>query len=124
MSELDDIQACAANAHKVAMAWDTRSIGPKVDMTDNNYKFQKGERENMEKACEIDKDTSFECHRCGRCCMHMHSDDTGMPCESLLVEDGIATCLIHEYKPEVCQNYPTHPDFGGEPCLFAREYPT
>ena len=56
MNELDDIhinQACASNAHKVAMAWDTKSIGPKVDMTDNNYKFQKGERKNMEKACEI-----------------------------------------------------------------------
>jgi len=38
--------------------------------------------------------------------MHMHSDDTYMPCESLLVKDGIATCLIHEVKPDVCKDYP------------------
>ena len=60
----------------------------------------------------------WKCKRCGRCCMHMHSDDTGMPCEHLLVKDGIATCLIHETKPKVCKNYPNHPDFGGEPCFF------
>ena len=62
----------------------------------------------------------WECQRCGRCCLHMHSDDTGMPCESLLVKDGLATCLIQDCKPEVCQNYPTHPDFGGEPCFFEK----
>ncbi len=62
-----------------------------------------------------------ECKRCGRCCLHMHSDDTGMPCESLLVEDGIATCLIQANKPEVCKRYPDHPDFGGEPCFFERD---
>lgn len=69
---------------------------------------------------------NWKCQRCGRCCMHMHSDDTGMPCESLLVKDGVATCLIHDQegffgKPEVCVNYPTHPDFGGEPCFFERD---
>ena len=62
----------------------------------------------------------WKCKRCGRCCMHMHSDDTGMPCEHLLIEYGIATCLIHETKPDVCKNYPNHPDFGGEPCFFER----
>jgi hypothetical protein len=51
----------------------------------------------------------------------MHTDDTGMPCESLLVKDGIATCLIYDSKPEVCKNYPNHPDFGGEPCFFNRQ---
>ena len=66
------------------------------------------------------KDDNWECHRCGRCCMHMHSDDTGMPCESLWVKDGIAECLLHgtNLKPDVCVNYPNHPDFGGEPCFF------
>lgn len=63
------------------------------------------------------------CKRCGRCCMHMHSDDTWMPCESLLVENGIATCLLHgtNLKPEVCKNYPDHSDFNGEPCFFERD---
>lgn len=66
------------------------------------------------------KPDKWECHRCGRCCMHMHSDDTGMPCESLWVKDGIAECLLHgtNLKPDVCVNYPSHPDFGGEPCFF------
>ena len=59
-----------------------------------------------------------KCKRCGRCCMHMHTDDTGMPCESLLVKDGIATCLIQNNKPEVCKNYPDHPDFDGRPCFY------
>ena len=62
-----------------------------------------------------------DCKRCGRCCMHMHSDDTGMPCEFLLVEGGMATCLIHDNKPEVCRRYPDHPDFDGEPCFFFKE---
>ena len=64
-----------------------------------------------------------ECKRCGRCCMHMHSDDTGMPCESLLVKDGIASCLVHNttYQPDVCKNYPDHPDFNGEPCQFEKD---
>ncbi len=54
--------------------------------------------------------------------MHMHSDDTGMPCESLVVEDGLATCLIEgPNKPDVCKRYPNHPDFGGEPCFFDKE---
>ena len=68
------------------------------------------------------KEKTWQCVRCGRCCMHMHSDDTNMPCESLLIEDGIATCLIHgENKPDVCKNYPNHPDFGGEKCFFQRK---
>lgn len=52
--------------------------------------------------------------------MHMHSEDNGMPCEHLLVQDSLATCKLHEtdLKPEVCRNYPDHPDFGGKPCLF------
>jgi len=48
----------------------------------------------------------WTCERCGKCCMHMHSDDTGMPCECLLVEGGIATCLIQESKPDYCKEYP------------------
>ncbi len=54
--------------------------------------------------------------------MHMHSADTGMPCESLVVEGGKATCLMEgPNKPDVCVRYPNHPDFGGEPCFFERE---
>ena len=65
--------------------------------------------------------TEWVCQRCGRCCMHMHSSDSGMPCESLLVKDGIAHCLREgPNKPEVCQNYPNHPDFGGEPCFWEK----
>ncbi len=63
----------------------------------------------------------WKCQRCGRCCLHMHSDDTGMPCKSLLVKDGIATCLIEHNKPEVCVQYPDHFDFGGEPCFFQKD---
>ena len=55
MSELDDIKACAANAHKVAKAWNTRSIGPEVDLTDNGYKFQ----DTLEKDCEIRRDKTL-----------------------------------------------------------------
>ena len=71
MSELDKIQACAANAHKVAMEWDTKSIGPKVDMTANNYEFQKGERKNMEKACEIKRYADREID----CCVSAYDGD-------------------------------------------------
>ena len=69
----------------------------------------------------MSKTEDWQCVRCGRCCMHMHSDGTNMPCECLLIKDGIATCLIHgENKPDACKRYPNHPDFGGEPCFFER----
>jgi Fe-S-cluster containining protein len=64
--------------------------------------------------------TKHKCQRCGRCCMHMHSDGTDMPCESLLIEDGIATCLAHgtHAKLGVCIEYP----FDNEPCWFDMDY--
>ncbi len=64
------------------------------------------------------------CRRCGRCCMHMHSDDNGMPCECLLIEEGVATCLLHNEtgiraKPGYCVEYP---EVNGEPCWFHKDY--
>jgi len=75
------------------------------------------------------------CKRCGQCCIKVgstfwtHADgsgypelqkwindavlkgDDGMPCEMLVIEDGMAECYIEtcfgkEAKPEVCRDYP------------------
>lgn len=62
---------------------------------------------------------NWTCRRCGRCCMHMHTDDNGMPCESLLIEGGIAKCQLHgtNLKPDYCRNYP----FDGGACFLERD---
>ena len=83
-----------------------------------------------------------ECIRCGHCCMAVgrafwaHGDffrwpelqeraeqtideGDGLPCEMLIVENGIATCKIErDYgraaKPAICRDYP--PDYPEESC--------
>ena len=52
------------------------------------------------------------CNRCGQCCL---TED----CEHLLIEDGLATCLIHEEdRPLKCTSYPCNPPIMYKGCGY------
>lgn len=44
---------------------------------------------------------SGKCKRCGSC----EKPD----CPHFSMEDGLATCKIHDKKPKVCKDFPDHP---------------
>jgi len=69
----------------------------------------------------LPKIDTFECLRCGQCCISVgrtfwraeqtEAVDDGLPCEMLKVANGIATCKIESVwgraaKPEMCRDYP------------------
>ena len=53
-----------------------------------------------------------ECNRCGWCCSHEN-------CENFVMENGIATCLIHGCDRELkCTLYPSAPPIVHEGCGY------
>ena len=53
-----------------------------------------------------------KCNRCGWCCQQEN-------CKHLLIEDGIATCLIHKSeRPLRCSLYPANPPIVHEECGY------